>query len=119
MMTTPEKLKALLSKEGRTVGYGVYTDESADPYITVNLGESLASVTSLQDARGIQKPTVLISVYTADFLAGVKLIETLKNEIAAADRVTVPLTHLGDLACVYDAVKRRYVFTARYRQISF
>ena len=40
-MSFLEKVYTLLAKEGRQIKYGTYTTDSADPLVTLEVGESL------------------------------------------------------------------------------
>lgn len=116
-MSDLEKIKALLTKENRTVKYGVLTTETDALLVGLTEGESLLPVGHLGDSAPAEYPTVEIRVYAADYFEGYALSKQLKAEIKAAQKETVKIVFNREYATSYDKEKQRYVFTTQYKII--
>lgn len=112
-----QKIYALLSKEGRTVKYGVMTDETAPLLVTIAADEDAESTPCLGENGFSRIACVLVSVYAADYLEGWTLSQTLDEELKSAVKDTVFLTYDKALGSDYDESKARYVFKTRYKII--
>lgn len=112
-----EKVCALLAKEGRQIKYGTYTTESADPLVTLEVGESLPNTSHLGDQSPVEYQVLIVGVYSSDYLVGFNLLETIKSELKTAQKTTVSLTHIGNLASEYDKDTTKYIFKSKYKII--
>lgn len=116
-MNALEKMNALLAKEGRGIKYGAFAGETTDPLITLQLSDSLPSVSHLGDARAVSYPAVLISVVCSDYLVGYDLSEQIKAEIKAAQKATLQIVHLADAESDYDKEAAKHILKSKYKII--
>ena len=116
-MSFLEKVFTLLTKEGRHIKYGTYTTESADPVVTLEVGESLPNFSHMGDQPAVEYQFLIVGVYSSDYLTGFNLLETIKSELKEAQRTTVRLYHVGNLASIYDKDTTKYIFKSKYKII--
>lgn len=116
-MSFLEKVYTLLAKEGRQIKYGTYTTDSADPLVTLEVGESLPNFSHMGDQPAVEYQFLIVGVYSSDYLAGFNLLETIKSELKAAQKTTVRLYHVGNLASGYDKDTTKYIFKSKYKII--
>lgn len=116
-MSFLEKVYTLLAKEGRQIKYGTYTTESSDPLVTLEVGESLPNFNHMGDQSAVEYQFLIVGVYSSDYLAGFNLLEAIKSELKMAQKATVRLYHVGNLASGYDKDTTKYVFKAKYKII--
>ena len=112
-----EKLYALLTKADRQIKYGILTDETADPLITLQSGDSFPSGSHIGDVKAVEYPTVIVSVYSTDYLAGFGLSRTLKGEIKSALKDNTKIIHTRDDGSAYDKEKSKYLFKSHFKII--
>ena len=116
-MNSLEKLNAVLNKDGRLIKYGVLTNEEVTDLICLQIGESEKTMHTAGNNNLIYFPTLLIIVYSFDYITGFNLIEQLKSEVYQANKNNLKIVHLKDLASVYDAEKQKYIFKSQFREI--
>lgn len=112
-----EKLNALLTKDGRQIKYGAFGEESQDPLITLQRGESAGTAHHLTDQSDAGYPTVVVSVYGSDYVAAFDLAEKIKSEIKNARKETIGILHTKDMASTQTADRSRYVFQSYFKII--
>jgi len=59
-MSFLEKVFTLLTKEGRHIKYGTYTTESADPVVTLEVGESLPNFSHMGDQPAVEYQFLIV-----------------------------------------------------------
>jgi|AGTN01.1.fsa_nt_gi hypothetical protein len=116
-MNSLEKLNALLSGDGRIIKYGVLTEEEDALLISLQIGESEATKNSIGDRSAAFFPTLIVGVYSSDYLAGFDLIEQIKNEIKLAGKDNLKIFHFKDMASEYVSEKQKYLFKSLFREI--
>lgn len=115
-MNVLEKVNSVLAQDGRQIKYGAYVDETADPLITLEIGDSLAAVNYLGDGPATQYQTLSVGTVATDYIAGFDLLEQLKADLTAQN-ATVKLIHTADIASVYEKESNRYIFKATFKSI--
>ncbi len=112
------KIHDLLS-EGldRCVIYGEPTTETASEIIAVSAGESTQARALMGDTDGVVYSSVLVRVYTANYLTGFQLLTQLKEEIASAGKLNTGAIFRKDRGSKYDKDLKKYVFEMEYQEI--
>lgn len=113
-MNALEEVVSAITKQGRTVKLGVMTNETADPLITVKTVGNVSGAMQLGGGTSADYRMIDVSVYSADYLAGMELICQLKAELVAGGCNLVSYTDKGS---AFDKDRERYVFTYEFKQI--
>lgn len=101
----------------RCVIYGVPTTETASEIIAVSSGEGAETKALMGDTDGVVYSSVLVRIYTADYLAGFQLLTQIKGEIKTAGKLNTGVTFKKDNGSKYDKDLQKYIFEIQYQEI--
>ena len=116
-MNSLEKLKTLLSKDGRTIKIGTLIDENTFPLITIEVGDSEETEHAIKDNTAVYKPVYIISIYSQDYNNGYDLLNNVISEIKDSTKQSMFILHTKTFESIYDSNKNIYAFKAQFKEI--